>query len=1201
MATPGTQRNVTDLTNWFLNAKNSLNSVTYCTRGNEIITSTRNALIDASIMASRASFLQNGIKDELKLLQHANTLMENQRETARKGFQTSLGDLDEANHRLDEILSLLRATEVEEAFSTAEKSEQQVQRSLFDFVDEDGIENLRSRLRGIIDQVQETDENFESHLEPFTQLIAFITESLGALSKKSAPAIPNPVVAITPSLQSMEDHASVMASLLESLARHYDLCSMALKRAESHDSGVSSQEGDLQTEEDKADMLAVLQRDAGEVDDVVTEIKERLDEMETTSVLVEQTVAHIGDHYRTMLSLLSKMHEGQSSLVNCTIQSKEFVQKQMDNQGVIAERLDELQRLTDHYVLFGEAYDALLVEVGRRIAVQRQKDSIIQEALAKIDMLNEGDLNEREQFRSEFGDYLPSDIWPGLSDPPGAPTFFPPLETRLALKGEKRRRNIGTACFLQREAASGSPVGNGSQMSFHSYGRSLRLAVSRRPQKQHSYHIRTISSGGTQNSAPAPENNNNNDDNTSTRPVRHQYDLRRERHPYQVRLEEDSQNSNLNISDEDRQFVWTAKSGNLKSDLRKRVYFEHSILRPNSYDILANFSRKHARGKVTKEHTDISPPPPPIPRRLDQQLLQREPEAPIVKADGERDSQKVSNHRQLFTSIDNGLIKGGEDWPATFYLVACAEAYGKLDNRVRTASISYLVKKFVLGGRHNDILRLHTEIQNSWLPLDQRELDTLEYFKALFEGYTEKPAPNHTVVTQILEAFQTASQKFDRQFTLRQTRGFKEEIVPHLLLFLSCNAPLHNSLNAIKSQASKIASYQTGTILIPLLFNHLNKALITSQNIKTSEQNGQKLGAFYATQSNILQTISKIPRTPSVGIELAKVLLQQAVTWEEVLEAKRLILHSGEPSGIIDLQTQIFRSLHRLSTDIQPGSIRARNVAETMNDLFHLINFRGAAGDRRIVVGIGAAIYARFGYFTALEQLLNGAERLGVDFSLPAIYTREMMRNLNVSLRGKLRKGAKPRAAGIAVGVLGLYTRGINKAGGERIHQGLLQDLLQLLVYCGDTEAMHSVWEIVIAEMPLEKLKLSTLSAFVEGFLKTGDIKFAREIISAVDMNKNTKITASLIRPFLTAESPDAKLVLDDIVRLGMEHDISWGSVAHVHSLHQAEEVEAWPLANESVVSWAEAIQDCADEVVWARQGRIMEKTVEKVEKEFAM
>ncbi|KAK6543883.1 autophagy protein 17 [Orbilia ellipsospora] len=218
----------------------------------------------------------------------------------------------------------------------------------------------------------------------------------------------------------MEEHASVMASLLESLARHYDLCSLALKQAESHDGGVSSEEGDLQTEEDKADMLAVLQRDAGEVDDVVNEIKERLDEMETTSVLVEQTVAQIGDHYRTMLSLLGSMHDGQSLLVNCTLQSKEFVQKQKDNQEVIAERLDELQRLTDHYVLFGEAYDALLVEVGRRIAVQRQKDTIIQEALAKIDMLNEGDLLEREQFRSEFGDYLPSDIWPGLSDPPGA-------------------------------------------------------------------------------------------------------------------------------------------------------------------------------------------------------------------------------------------------------------------------------------------------------------------------------------------------------------------------------------------------------------------------------------------------------------------------------------------------------------------------------------------------------------------------------------------------------------------------------------------------------------------------------------------------------------------------------------------------------------------------------------------------------------
>ncbi|KAF3906533.1 hypothetical protein ABW20_dc0107459 [Dactylellina cionopaga] len=149
----GLQRNVADLTNWFLNAKRSLNSVTYCTRGNEIINSTRNSLIDASIMASRATFLQSGIKDELKLLLHAKTLMENQREVARKDFEASLGYLDEANQRLDETLSSLRTTEVETGFSAGDKTEQ-IQRSLYDFVDEDGIENLRSQLRGIIDQVQ---------------------------------------------------------------------------------------------------------------------------------------------------------------------------------------------------------------------------------------------------------------------------------------------------------------------------------------------------------------------------------------------------------------------------------------------------------------------------------------------------------------------------------------------------------------------------------------------------------------------------------------------------------------------------------------------------------------------------------------------------------------------------------------------------------------------------------------------------------------------------------------------------------------------------------------------------------------------------------------------------------------------------------------------------------------------------------------
>ena len=53
--------------------------------------------------------------------------------------------------KLNDILSRLRQTEVDRAFQVADDEES---RTLHDFVDDEGVENLRSQLKNAIDQVQ---------------------------------------------------------------------------------------------------------------------------------------------------------------------------------------------------------------------------------------------------------------------------------------------------------------------------------------------------------------------------------------------------------------------------------------------------------------------------------------------------------------------------------------------------------------------------------------------------------------------------------------------------------------------------------------------------------------------------------------------------------------------------------------------------------------------------------------------------------------------------------------------------------------------------------------------------------------------------------------------------------------------------------------------------------------------------------------
>ncbi|KAF3924899.1 hypothetical protein ABW21_db0206843 [Orbilia brochopaga] len=971
MSASAPHRNVADLTNWFLNAKRSLTSVTYCTRGNEIITSTRNAVIDASIMAARTTFLQGGIKDELKLLQRARSVMENQRDAARKEFQVSIAELDEANHRLDAILSSLRTTEVETAFSTQDKAEQK-QRALYDFVDEDGIENLRSQLRGIIDQVQEDDP---------------------------------------------------------------------------------------ETEEDKANMLAVLEKDAGEVDDVVNEIKERLDEMEATSVLVEKTVRDIGDHYRCVLGLLGKMRDGQNLLVTCTAQSKEFVYRQRDNQEVIAERLDELQRLTDHYVLFRDAYDALLVEVGRRMAVQRQKDAIIQDALARIDMLNEGDLNEREQFRSD----------------------------------SIRKDDVGNR-------------------------------------------------------------------------------------PKYILLE-------------DRAFVGIAKLVNQKASIRRRIYSERSILKPNSYDVLTDISCFHYREQMLRENYELPWLPAVSTRTHARPRAKKQPDT----AQETRNPKRTATHQQASL-------------------------------RIRAASLSYLVRKFVLGGRHEDVLRLYTDIQNSWLTAEQRELDATVYFKALLDAFSTKPAPSGAVIAQVINNYEAAYGTFDRFFQVGRTHTFRERVAPRMLLFLSANLPLREALPTIKSEATHIHSQTAGDEILPQVYRNLNRSLIISQKPSADPINRDTLRGFYIGQSKILNDLSKIPRTAAANGPLAKVFLKQAVTWEEVLEAKRLILDSPDRSDIITYQSALMRSLHRLSPFATPGSIYGRSMVELLTDIRWLFNLKGCARQRGTFIGIAASIYARLGVFRALELLLDAVDAVKRPYNISATYLRETIQYLTVSMqsRAAVRKDTKSRAVGIAMRVFQLHltcvSPSVRQQGALQIdssspprdaphlHKGLIRDLVHLLALCGGSAAIRDVWQTILWVTSHGNIDRSTLETILDGLLITGDVQYAMEVLNTIPAATGGQVTASTIRPFLTAavNPPDAlsndRIPLDEVVRIGIQSNLRWGSVSHIYFIRSQQDQNCSEAVRDARIrraeAWARAMQACANEMSHEQQhpGTVLGQTLTKIE-----
>lgn len=100
--------------------------------------------------------------------------------------------------------------------------------------------------------------------------------------------------------------------------------------------------------------------------------------------------------------------------------------------------------------------------------MKKQMERILEEAQGKVDRLHEEDLAEREMFRTEQGDFLPSDIWEGLNALPprfgfgrvdGGDDSMPELPRKTVDEALKRlKRGMG----VSGSGRSGNGNGSGS-------------------------------------------------------------------------------------------------------------------------------------------------------------------------------------------------------------------------------------------------------------------------------------------------------------------------------------------------------------------------------------------------------------------------------------------------------------------------------------------------------------------------------------------------------------------------------------------------------------------------------------------------------------------------------------------------------------------------------------------------------------------
>lgn len=424
-------------------SKRSLSSIVLVQNATSILSEARTALESTTVLAARTTYLRRSLTSQAKILKGVQYELESSIHTVSQDFRGVLKQLDRTKKKLHTSIETLQATQIEDGFkrsNTGSDLDAAVaddgKDTLHDFVDDQPVEELKEGLKNAIDNVRQSQQEMEDAMLAFQRDLqnvnaVFSEDTLPSLRIELATPQPN----MAELLGALEYHAREMAESLESLVKHFDLCVTAIKHTEGGGAAVAKNvdtddlpEGvrveDFEaparsmSEEERLEMIQVLENDAADVDDVVIEMQDRHADMETQLdqiMLWKERKEGAYDDVTNAIRLLDKIGGRLPSLIT---ESSKLANRWAEEKIKIEDGMTGMDDLCEVYENFLHAYDGLIVEVARRKAVKRQMERLANEAQVKLDQLFEEDQVLRDTFREEQGDYLPSDIWLGLGSMP---------------------------------------------------------------------------------------------------------------------------------------------------------------------------------------------------------------------------------------------------------------------------------------------------------------------------------------------------------------------------------------------------------------------------------------------------------------------------------------------------------------------------------------------------------------------------------------------------------------------------------------------------------------------------------------------------------------------------------------------------------------------------------------------------------------
>ncbi len=235
-----------------------------------------------------------------------------------------------------------------------------------------------------------------------------------------------------------------MAEHLTSLTRHFDMCVTAVRTTEGGAAlarrkaaeVTQSQEGDAvsisgviaeqeshvselepMSAQERAEIVQVVVQDAPEVDEVVAELEAVLRQMELDFASLKEQADQIEGAYVATIETFHVLEEVGSRLHSYAAAEAEYLQRWEDEKEIIFGKLEEMEELRKFYDGYASAYDSLILEVERRRSAEEKIYNTRRKAKEAVDKLVDADRKQRDEFRQEIGEFLPTDLWVDMNVP----------------------------------------------------------------------------------------------------------------------------------------------------------------------------------------------------------------------------------------------------------------------------------------------------------------------------------------------------------------------------------------------------------------------------------------------------------------------------------------------------------------------------------------------------------------------------------------------------------------------------------------------------------------------------------------------------------------------------------------------------------------------------------------------------------------